>query len=189
MRHRDELRVPASVPGSVLRMTSAVAIAGGTLLLNPYPLWCWIAALSALVSVFFRRSMAAWIGIACLPLGLMLTPPAAGRTALAILLIHLAHVLAAWAWAAPWRSRIQLPVLLPGLRRMLVIQAIAQSVAAVMVLAVPPLQGPGYGWLAPCGAAVLTGASALALRLSSARGPGVDAPAGSGGGASVGGRS
>jgi hypothetical protein len=146
-------------------------VVGGVLLLNPYPVWWTIATAAALLSVLVPRSMASWIGVACMPIGVILTAPSAERTALAVLLIHVAHVLAAWAWAVPWRSRIRLRVLVPGLRRLLVIQVIAQTVAALVVLAVPPLRGPGFAWLAPLGAVVLVGASALALRLSSRPGP------------------
>jgi hypothetical protein len=167
MSRRPDLHASGSVPGAALRAGSVAVIVGGTLLLNPYPLWVWAAAVAALVSTVFPRSMAAWIGIAALPLGLLLTAPSAGRTALAILLVHLAHLLAAWAWAVPWRSRIRLVALLPGVRRLLVVQAIAQSVAAIVLFAVPPLHGVGFAWLAPLGAAVLAGASAAALRLAS----------------------
>ncbi|MBS1906536.1 MAG: hypothetical protein JST33_08210 [Actinobacteria bacterium] len=166
MSRPHELRAPGSVPGAVLRLCAAAMIFGGVLLLNPYPMWWWIAGAATLISVVVPRSMAAWAGIACMAVGLILTPPSPGRAALAIGLIHLAHLLAGWTWVVPWRSRIRPAVLLPGLRRLLVIQAIAQSVAVLMVLAVPPLHGPGFAWLAPLGAAVLTGVSALALRLS-----------------------
>ena len=166
-----ELRASGSVPGPVLRVASAAVIVGGVLLLNPYPMWWWVASVAALVSVVVPRSMAAWIGVACVPLGPILTEPSAGRTALAILLVHLAHLLAAWAWAVPWRSRVRLAVLRPGLGRLLVIQTIAQSVAAAVMLAVPPLHGPGSAWLAPIGATVLMGASAVALRLSASPDP------------------
>lgn len=189
MTRSHELRVPGSVPGPVLRIASALVIAGGAPLLNPYPLWWWVAGVAALVAAIVPWSMAAWIGIACLALGVILTAPSAGRTALAVLLIPVAHVLAAWAWAVPWRSRIRLRVLLPGVRRLLVIQVIAQSVAAVMVMALPPLHGPGFPWLAPLGAAVLAGVSAVALRVSSHPEAGVEPSVGSGAGANVGGRS
>jgi threonine/homoserine/homoserine lactone efflux protein len=88
----------------VLRIGTAVIIVGGVLLLNPYPLWWWVAGGASLVSVLAPRSMGSWIGIACMAVGMVLTEPSAARTALAILLIHAAHVLAAWAWAVPWRS-------------------------------------------------------------------------------------
>ncbi|MGN8027690.1 hypothetical protein [Microbacterium sp. 22242] len=172
MRGPHELTASGAVPGPALRIGAAVVVVGGVLLLNPYPLWWWVAGAAALLSVIAPRSMAAWVGIACIALGLVLTAQSAGRTALAVLLIHAAHVLASWAWAVPWRSRIRPSVLLPGVRRLLVIQAIAQTVAALMALAVPPLHGPGFAWLAPLGAAVLTCASAIALRVSLGPGPG-----------------
>lgn len=180
MTRGNEIRVPGSVPGPVLRAGAAGVIVGGVLLLNPYPMWGMIAAAAALLSIPAPRSMASWIGIACMPMGVILTAPSAGRTALAVLLIHVAHVLASWAWAVPWRSRIRLRVLLPGVRRLLVIQAIAQTVAAVVVLALPPLHGPGFAWIAPLGASVLAAASAIALHLSSragSRGPSAADPA------------
>ncbi|MCE4024490.1 hypothetical protein LXM50_00730 [Microbacterium sp. Au-Mic1] len=196
MRGPHELIAPGSLPAPVLRIGAAVIIVGGVLLLNPYPLWWWVAGGASLVSVLAPRSMGSWIGIACMAVGMVLTEPSAARTALAILLIHAAHVLAAWAWAVPWRSRIRPAVLLPGVRRLLLIQAIAQSVAALMLLAVPPLHGPGFAWLAPLGAAVLTGVSAAVLRVSWGPGPASRRPSGSppGGaegpaGSNVGGRS
>lgn len=171
MTPSHEMRVPGSVPGPFLRVGAAAVIVGGVLLLNPYPLWWTVAGVAALLSVLVPRSMGSWLGIACMPLGVILTEPSAGRTALAVLLVHVAHVVAAWAGAVPWRSRIRLRVLLPSVRRLLAIQAIAQAVAFAVVLSVPPLHGPGIPWLAPLGAAVLAGASALALRLSSQRVP------------------
>lgn len=172
MRGPHELTAPGAVPAPVLRVGAAVVIMGGVLLLNPYPLWWWVAGAASLLSLIVPRSMAAWLGIACMALGVVLTEQSAGRTALAVLLIHAAHTLASWAWAVPWRSWIRPSVLLPGVRRLLVIQAIAQTVAALMTLAVPPLHGPGFAWLAPLGAAVLTGASAFALRVSLGPDPG-----------------
>ncbi|OZB85631.1 hypothetical protein [Microbacterium sp. 13-71-7] len=172
MRTPHELTVPGAIPAPVLRIGTAVVILGGALLLNPYPLWWWVAGAAALLSVIVPRSMASWLGIACIALGLVLTEQSAWRTALVVLLVHAAHVLASWSWAVPWRSRIRPSVLLPGVRRLLVIQAIAQTVAALMALAVPPLNGPGFAWLAPLGAAVLTGASAFALRVSLGPDPG-----------------
>ncbi len=172
MRGPHELTAPGSVPAPVLRIGAAVVILGGVLLLNPYPMWWWVAGAASLLSVFLPRSMGSWLGIACMALGVVLTEPSAGRTALAVLLIHAAHVVASWAWAVPWRSRIRPAVLLPGVRRLLVIQAVAQAVAALMALAVPPLHGPGFAWLAPLGAAVLTGVSAIALRVSLGPDPG-----------------
>ncbi|MFJ4166755.1 hypothetical protein ACIPY5_14475 [Microbacterium sp. NPDC089698] len=166
MRGPHELTAPGAVPAPVLRFGAAVVIMGGVLLLNPFPLWWWVAGAASVLSVAFPRSMGSWLGIACMALGMILTEPSPGRAALAVLLIHVAHVIASWAWAVPWRSRIRPAVLLPGIRRLLVIQAIAQAVAALMALAVPPLHGPGFAWLAPLGAAVLTGASAIALRVS-----------------------
>ncbi|WP_336628550.1 MULTISPECIES: hypothetical protein [unclassified Microbacterium] len=170
MMRRHEMRVPGAVPGAVLRLGAAAVVLGGVLLLNPYPMWRAIATIAVAVAVLLPRSLASWAGIACLALGVILVEPSPGRTAIAVLLIHLAHVLSAWAWAVPWRSRIRLVVLIPGIRRLLVIQAIAQSAALLVVLAVPPLHGPGFAWLAPLGAAVLTAASALALHLSWGRG-------------------
>ena len=176
MTHAHELRVRRAVPGAVLRVAAAAVVLGGVLLLNPYPMWRAIAAAAVLVAVLIPRSLASWAGIACLALGVVLVEPSPVRTALAVLLVHLAHVLSAWAWAVPWRSRIRLGVLIPGVRRLLVIQAIAQSVGLLVVLAVPPLHGAGFAWLAPLGAAVLTAASAVALHLSWAPAPGRRTP-------------
>ncbi|MDQ4213008.1 hypothetical protein [Microbacterium capsulatum] len=168
MTRRNQLLVSGSVPVPLLRLVSAAVIIGAALALNPSPVWRSLAVAAALVSVIVPRSLIAWAGIACLPLGIVLTPASAGRTVLAILVIHVAHVLAAWAWAAPWRSRIRFALMLPSLRRLLLIQVAAQAVAAVMTLLVPPLGGPGLDWLAPLGAVLLLGAAALVLRVSPA---------------------
>lgn len=167
MRRTQHVQVPGSVPGPVPRLGAVLVIVGSVLLLNPYPLWWWVASAAALLSALVPRSMASWIGIACVPMGLILTTPTAGRAAMAVLLVHVAHVLAAWAWAVPWRSRIRVRVLLPSVRRLIVIQVMAQSVTVGVLLAVPPLHGAGFAWLAPLGAAVLLAVSALVLRVSS----------------------
>ncbi|UGS27151.1 hypothetical protein K8F61_02760 [Microbacterium resistens] len=178
-RRAHELRVPRGIPGIVPRLLVLLVTTAGVLALTPFIVWQVVAVAAASVSVVLPRSFAAWAGAACLPIGVLLTAPSPGRTALAVLLVHAIHVLAALSLTIPAGSRIAPGLLRPVLRRFVVIQAIAQPVAATAAL-LPQAGAADTAWLAPLGAALLlvvaTATTQLMRRGSAARGADVGGP-------------
>ncbi|MEZ0141986.1 hypothetical protein AB1285_05290 [Microbacterium sp. NRRL B-14842] len=157
-------RAGVAVPGAVLRLAGVALAAGGALLLIPFPLWQGIAVLAAAVAVAIPRSLAAWVALACLPFGVILSEPDPSRTALALLFVHALHVCASLSLVVPLSSRVALSVLLPSAGRFLAVQLIAQPLAfGVWLLAERP-DTPEVVILAPFAAAALLGGILVALR-------------------------
>lgn len=160
----QSFRVPAAIPGIVPRLLVVAFVAVGALVLMPFPLWQGIAIVLAVASVLLPVSMTAWGAAACLPFGVLLGEPSITRTALAVLLVHAIHVCAGLSLVVPVRSRLSLRVLGVSLRRLVVIQLIAQPLAFGIAL----LAGRGLpseiGWVAPVAAALLVLGIVFALR-------------------------
>lgn len=157
-------RTGAAVPGIVIRLAMVAVAACGALMLIPFPLWQGIAVLAALVAAAIPRSLAAWVALACLPFGVILTEPDPGRTALALLCVHALHVCASLSLVVPPSSRVALPVLLPTAGRFLTVQLLAQPVAfGVWLLTERQITGT-TALLAPVAAAMLLGGVLLAVR-------------------------
>lgn len=149
--------LPGTVPGWTLRVAFAivgVALAVTAAPSGPWPLLC--VALAA-VSVAVPRWRSAWVLIAMLAFSALLEPAAVVSIRVLALIAgaHALHVLAAWMLAVPARARLEPAVLVPGLRRFVVIQLPVQA-AAVLVLSLRQ-PAPG-GW-----PAIVTGVAVLAL--------------------------
>lgn len=161
-RTAQSVRVPAAVPGIVLRLLVVVLVAAGAATAAPYPLWRYAALILAAVSVVVPRSMTAWLAAAVLPIGMLANEPSPGRTAAVLLLVHGIHVLASLSLTVPAHSRLAVRALLPTLMRFAVIQAVAQPIAFGAV----GLAG-GTGWHAPwaavAGAALLLAGAAVGV--------------------------
>ncbi len=128
------IRVPGAVPGITIRLLLLGVVSVGAVVLVPFPLWQGIAVVAALVAVVIPRTLTAWAAAACLPFGVILTEPSPGRTALALLLVHAIHVLAALSLVVPLRSRLALRVLRSTLLRFLVVQLLSQPLVFAMWL-------------------------------------------------------
>ena len=88
----------------------------------------------------------------------MLVEPSGGPSLRIPLLIagaHAMHVLAAWMLVVPARARLQPAVLLPGLRRLILIQLPVQAAALVLTVVRPAAGEPV--------AAVVSGLAVLAI--------------------------
>lgn len=157
-------RVPGVIPGIVPRLLIVAVVWAGALALVPFALWQWAAVIAALVSVAVPRSLTAWLAVACLVFGVILSEPAPERTALAVLLIPAIHLLASLCLVVPISSRFALAVLLPTLARFAVVQLLAQPVVFGMWLLLPGAVDRGLAWIAPLAAAVLLAGVLLALR-------------------------
>ncbi|WP_337005255.1 MULTISPECIES: hypothetical protein [unclassified Microbacterium] len=157
-------RVPGAVPGLVIRLLLVAIVWFGAVALNPFPLWQGIAVVASVIATVLPRSLAAWLGAACLVFGVLLTDPAPERTALAVLLVHAIHVLGALALTIPLASRVALAVLAPSATRFLVVQLIAQPLVFGVWLLAPADVDRGVAWLAPVAAVALLVGVLLALR-------------------------
>ncbi|AZH78862.1 hypothetical protein [Microbacterium sp. Y-01] len=156
------------VPGVAVRLLNVVVVAVGVVLLNPFPLWQGVAVMSALVAVVFPRSLAAWIAAACVVFGVVLTDPSPERTALAVLVVPAIHLLGSLSLTIPAASRLAPAVLLPGLRRFVIAQLVAQPLAFGVWLLAPGPVDRGAAWLAPLAAVVLLLGVLFALRAARA---------------------
>ncbi len=103
------------------------------------------------------RWRTAWVLIAVLAFSALLEPVTGASPRILALIAgaQLLHVLAAWMLAVPARARLEPAVLLPGLRRFIVIQLPVQAVA----VAVLSLRHAGGGGLP----AIVAGAAVLLL--------------------------
>lgn len=158
------IQVRGAIPGITVRLVVVALVWVGVVLLNPFVLWQVVAVIAAIVAVLLPRSLAAWVGAACLVFGVILTEPAPERTALAVLLVHAIHVFASLSMVVPISSRLALTVLGPSVGRFLVVQLIAQPVVLGVWLLAPSGVDRGAAWLAPLAAIALLLGVVLALR-------------------------
>lgn len=157
-------RSGVAVPGMLIRLAVVGLATAGALLLVPFPLWQGIAVVAALVAVAIPRSLAAWVALACLPFGVILSEPDPGRTASAILFVHALHVCASLSLVVPFSSRMGLAVLLPSAARFVAIQLVAQPLAfGVWLLLAGRPSATDVAILAPIAASMLLGGSLVAL--------------------------
>lgn len=158
------VHVPGGVPGIAIRALLVGVVCVGVVMLIPFPLWQGIAVVTAVVAVVVPRTLSAWAAAACLAFGVIVTEPSPGRTALALLLVHAIHVLAALSLVVPTMSRLALRVLRPTLLRFGVVQLLSQPLVFAMWLLAPSGVDRGTAWLAPVAAASLVVGVLLALR-------------------------
>lgn len=157
------VRIGGSIPALVIRVLLVLVGGGAALLLNPYPLWQGIGIVAVVVGAVFPQTYIAWGSAASIALGILLAEPSPGRTAAALLGIHLVHVLGCLCATIPWRSRVAVRALRPTLRRFLLVEVIAQPIALLAAF-LPALGTDGYAWLAPAGAAIVVALAILVLR-------------------------
>ena len=162
------MRVSYGIPALALR--GVVLVVGGIAAvgLNDYPVWQIIGVLAFLLGAVLPQSLGGWAGAACIVLGMLTADPSVWRTAIALVVIHLVHVLGCVCLEIPARSRVHPRALLPTLRRFVVVEAIAQPIALPAVL-LPAVGESGVAWLAPIGAVIAAGLAILFLRVQARR--------------------
>ena len=145
-----------TVPGWSLR--ALFAAVGLTLVLAGVPSgpWTAIAALLVAVAVWRPRWLTAWVLIGVLMLSSLVEPGTLTVRMLARLAgAHAWHVIAAWMLFVPAAARLQPAVLLPSLRRFVLLQVPVQLVAVVVLLSEGRLSVPVF--------AAVSGLAVLAL--------------------------
>lgn len=174
-RRSHSFRVRGGVPAVLVRVLLVAVTAAGAMSLVPVPLWGGVAITAAVVGAVVPRSLAGWIGGACVGLGMLLADPHPAQTAIAVLVVHAIHTLASLSWTVPAQSWISLRALAPTFGRFAAIQLVAQPVAFGVALLTSPVEGAGTAWAALAGAAVLiivVGVGLYALRRADGDAPG-----------------
>lgn len=159
-RANDTLRTGRAVPGVVLHLTLVlVAVLGATLLI-PVVGWQIIVVGAAILGVLFPQSLAGWLSILCLAIGMLMAEPGIWQAMLAVAIAHIMHALCTLAPLVPWRGRVVLRALRPGLYRLLAVQAVAQPITLAVMLV---QRDDGFGMAALAGAIAAAGFAVLFL--------------------------
>lgn len=153
-RTNDRIVTGPAVPGVLLRVCLPIAAALAALLV-PVIGWQLAAIGFAVLGMLFPQTFAGWLSIACLAIGLLIAEPGVWQTMVAMLLVHVIHVLSSVLPVLPWRGAVVVTALWPTTRRLLTVQAIAQPVTLGVML----VQAFGVGMV---NGAVLAGAAAFA---------------------------
>ncbi|MGO4593702.1 hypothetical protein AB4Z18_07750 [Leifsonia sp. 2TAF2] len=125
----------ATVPGWSLRVLF-VAIALPLVLVGvPGGPWSAIATLLVGVAVWRPRWLTAWVLLGVLVLSSLIEPGTASPRLLALIAgAHALHLIAAWMLVVPAAARLQPAVLLPSLRRFVLIQVPVQAAAVLLLV-------------------------------------------------------
>lgn len=149
----------ATVPAWSLRAAFAVIAVPLALTTAPSGLWPAFAVVLTAVAVAVPRWRVAWVLIAVLAFSTLLEPGSLTVRLLAlILVVHVLHLLAAWMLVVPPGARLQPAVLLPSVRRLVVVQLPVQAAAVVLLLVARPSAAP---WLAVVSGGAIVGLVAL----------------------------
>ena len=151
----DRISTPPAIPGGVLHALLPVTAAIAAVCIVPILGWQIAIVAFAVLGMLFPHTMGGWLSIACIAIGMLLAEPDIGRTMIAVLLVHILHVLSSLLPIVPWRGGAVLAALRPTLVRLVLIEAVAQPVALVVML----VHGAG---VTAVGGAVLVGAAAVA---------------------------
>lgn len=124
-----------TVPGWLLRVVFA-AIALPLLLAGvPSGPWTAIAALLVGVAVWRPRWLTAWVLIGVLVLSSLVELGTVSVRMLALIAgVHALHLVASWMLVVPPAARLQPTVLLPSLRRFVLVQLPVQVLAVLLLL-------------------------------------------------------
>jgi hypothetical protein len=127
-----------TVPGWWLRVLFA-AVALPLLLAGvPEAPWTVLGALLVGLAVWRPRWMTAWVLAGVLVLSSLAEPGTLTLRFLALVAgVHALHVVGSWMLVVPAAARLQPAVLLPSLRRFVLVQVPAQAVAAALLVAAP----------------------------------------------------
>lgn len=149
--------LPRTVPGWSLHVAFAAVAVALALSAAPSGPWALVSVGLAAVTVMAPHWRTAWVLIAVLAFSVLTEPPSGVSLRLCLLVagVHALHVLAAWMLVVPVRARLQPAVLLPGLRRFVLIQLPVQATALLLGVVHPSAGDPAV--------AVVSGLAVLAV--------------------------
>lgn len=174
MRVNDSLQTGPAVSWLVVRGALIVAVAVGAVALCPLIGWQVAAVVLAIVAAALPQTFAAWGSIGCLVIGMLISEPDLGRAMIAVLVVHLIHVLMSLSLVIPAGSRVVIAALRPSVLRLLAVQAIAQPVTVVlMIVGAVATQGSAQTvpWAAVAGAGAVVALTATLLVRANRRAP------------------
>lgn len=156
-----------TLPAWSLRVAFAVVAAPLALTTAPSGAWPALAILLTAVAVAVPRWRVAWVLIAVLAFSTLLEPGTLTLRLLALIAaVHVLHLLAAWMLVLAPSARLQPAVLLPSVRRYVLIQLPVQAAAVVLLLVARPAAAP---WLALVSGAAIVGLVVLLAAVLLAR--------------------
>lgn len=134
MRRNDWIRTGVAMPAVVLRLGLVAVVMIGALVLIPLIGWQIVAIAAAVVGAVLPQAFGGWIAIACFAVGMLMDEPSIWRAMFAVLVVHVVHVLSSLLLVTSWRGRVVLTALRPTLRRLLLIQLLAQPLTLLVML-------------------------------------------------------
>lgn len=151
----DRVATGPAIPGGVLHLLLPVTAALAALLI-PVIGWQFAIVGLALVGMLLPQSLGGWLSIGCLAIGMLLAEPGTWQAMLAVFAVHMLHVLSSLLPVIPWRGRVVIVALWPTLRRLILVQLIAQPATFIVMLV-------HESGTTAIGGAALVGAAALAV--------------------------
>lgn len=133
-RLNDTLRTGPAVPGAALHLSLVVVAAVAAMLLIPVGGWQFIVVGMALLGMLFPQTLAGWLSILCLAVGMLMAEPGIWQAMVAVVIAHIMHALCTLLPVVPWRGRVVLRALRPGLHRLLAVQTVAQPLTLSVML-------------------------------------------------------
>lgn len=158
----DVLQTAPAVSWIAVRIVLVAVVAVGAFVLNPLVGWQWVAVVLAVTAAILPQTFAAWGGVACIVIGMLLSEPGLDRAMLAVLLVHAIHVLTSLTLVIPRGSRVVLAALRPTAIRFLLVQAIAQPLTIAVMLGVAGAEGSAP-WAVVAGGGAVVAAGVLLL--------------------------
>lgn len=171
-RRNDRIRTGRTIPGAVLHAALVVVAAVGAVLLVPIIGWQIAVVSAALLGVLLPQSLGGWLSIACIAIGMLMAEPGIWQAMVAVVLVHVLHVLSSLLPVVPWRGKVVVRALWPTARRLLFVQTIAQPLTLAAML-ISRDSGAGVWGVALVGAVAITVFVILFLQQDSRRRPGV----------------
>lgn len=158
----DTLQTAPAVSWIVVRVVLIAVVAAGAFVLNPLVGWQWVAVILAVTAAVFPQTFAAWGGVACIMIGMLLSEPDLGRAMLAVLVVHVIHVLTSLTLVIPRGARVVFAALRPTAVRFVLVQAIAQPLTIAVMLGVDGAEGTAP-WAVVAGGGAVVALAVLLL--------------------------
>lgn len=134
----DRIRTGAAVPAVILRLGLVAFVVSVALMLIPVLGWQIAATAAIVLGVILPQTFGGWMAIAALAVGMLMSEPSIWQASVAVLAVHVIHAFSSLLFVIPWRGRVVLSALKPTVRRLLLVQLVAQPLALLVMLVFLP---------------------------------------------------